>query len=189
MVTLYLFLLSLWTIAVSLASAQITTTPRAQPKLRTSDKLRACCSIMESTELLACINQSSAVRMKHLGEDKSEYGPHLTVGIVSYATTNIWNYSALSFGVNEFYAEHNNYLFVMLDPIRANYDENDSRWNKVKILEDALHPATGWGRHLDYLMWVDADLIFLDMGLRLEKVAAEYPSAHLIASAGNHSIL
>jgi len=33
-------------------------------------------------------------------------------------------------------------------------------------------------------MWVDADLIFLDMGLRLEQVASAHPGAHVILSAG-----
>ena len=37
---------------------------------------------------------------------------------------------------------------------------------------------------LDYVMWVDADLIFLDMGLRLEQVASAHPGAHVILSAG-----
>jgi hypothetical protein len=33
-------------------------------------------------------------------------------------------------------------------------------------------------------MWVDADLIFLDMGLRLEQVASAHLGAHVILSAG-----
>ena len=32
-------------------------------------------------------------------------------------------------------------------------------------------------------MWVDADLIFLDLGLRIEQVAAVYPKAHVLISA------
>jgi hypothetical protein len=35
-------------------------------------------------------------------------------------------------------------------------------------------------------MWIDADLIFLDMNLRIEQVAASYPKAHILISAENH---
>ena len=40
-------------------------------------------------------------------------------------------------------------------------------------------------KDFDYVMWVDADLIFLDMGLRLEAVAAEYLHSHIMISAGD----
>ena len=61
---------------------------------------------------------------------------------------------------------HTRYVFVHLDeksPGHEDFDPKDARWNKVKILEQALDKTTGWARHLDYVMWVDADMIFLDM--------------------------
>jgi len=106
------------------------------------------------------------------------------IGIVTFATRDIWNYSAYAFAVNEAYAEHNGYILQHLDPESGpSYDTYDARWSKVKILEDAIDPIVGWARNLDFVMWVDADFIFLDMGLRLEKVAEEFPNAHVIASA------
>lgn len=36
---------------------------------------------------------------------------------------------------------------------------------------------------MEYLLWVDADMIVLDLGLRLEQVAAEHPNAHILISA------
>ena len=32
-------------------------------------------------------------------------------------------------------------------------------------------------------MWVDADMVFMDMGMRLEMIAADHPSAHILVSA------
>ena len=107
-----------------------------------------------------------------------------TVGLVTYATQDIWNYTAYSFAVNEIYAEHNNYVMLHLDgESSSEYDSFDSRWNKVKILEEALDPETGWARHLDWVVWIDADAIVLDMNLRIEEVVAPYPEAHLLVSA------
>ncbi len=124
-----------------------------------------------------------------MGDMYSQSGPSLGVGIVSFATHNIQNYTAYAFAVNGIYAAHNRYVLKLLDPSTADYDGHDSRWNKVKILEEALHPETGWARDLDLVLWVDADLIMLDLGLRLEKVAAEHPEAHVFASAGKTFIV
>jgi len=50
----------------------------------------------------------------------------------------------------------------------------------VKILEIALDT---WGKDFKYIMWVDADLVFLDMGLKIEGVAASHQDAHILFSA------
>jgi hypothetical protein len=86
--------------------------------------------------------------------------------------------------VNEVYAEANGYVMKHLDESSSpHYDVYDSRWNKVKILEEALNPANGWARHLDWLVWLDADAIVLDMDLRIEKIVASYPYANVLMSA------
>jgi hypothetical protein len=54
---------------------------------------------------------------------------------------------------------------------------------KVKILAEALDPDRGWARDLDYVVWIDADIIILDMGLRLELVAADNADADFLVSA------
>lgn len=167
-------------------SCQILNLRRPQPVLNISFSLGSCCrATVDPVVLTKCVNNSAAMHITDL--DKSNgiigSGPTLGVGIVTYATKNIWNYTAFAFAINEAYAEHNRYKFVISDPELANYDNYDSRWNKVKLLDRALDPETGWARNLDYVLWVDADLVFLDMGLRLEKVAADYPKAHIFASS------
>jgi tetratricopeptide (TPR) repeat protein len=133
---------------------------------------------------MQCANKTSVEHLhKVISNIHSSGGPTLGVGLVTYATSDIWEYTAFSLAVNQAYAEQNGYVMVHLDEKTSNYDKDDARWNKVKILEEAIHPETGWARDLDYVMWLDADLIFLDLGMRLEKVAAEYPKAHVIMSA------
>jgi tetratricopeptide (TPR) repeat protein len=164
---------------------QITKRPRPQPDPLKLQGIEKCCEFVDDpVALMQCANSSSYVNMKRVMDSVDGFGgPTLGVGIVTYATEDIWNYTAYSLAVNEAYAEHNGYIMLHLDPATAKFDEFDARWNKIKILEEALHPERGWARNLDYLMWVDADLIFLDLGLRLEQVAAENPKADVIISA------
>lgn len=178
-----------WLIATAgllcFTSAQITTSVRNQPaNLQLLGVEKCCLHIDNAVELMQCTNASAYNNMERiLSNIRNNGGPTLGVGIVTYATENIWDYTAYSLAVNEAYAEHNGYIMVHLDPSTAKFDQYDARWNKIKILEEALHPERGWARDLDYLMWVDADLIFLDMGMRLEKIAAEHPQAHVLMSA------
>ena len=125
---------------------------------------------------MSCTNTSSYRQEKSVSSGG--------VGLVTYATRDIWNYSTYSFAVNEVYAEANGYVMKHLDESSSpHYDLYDSRWNKVKILEEALDPVDGWARHLEWLVWLDADAIVLDMDLRIEKIVASYPYANVLMSA------
>jgi len=70
-----------------------------------------------------------------------------------------------------------------LEPVNSNVEPKDARWNKVKILEEVIHADRGWTRDLDYIICDDADLVFLDMSMRMEKVSDECPQAHILISA------
>lgn len=102
-----------------------------------------------------------------------------------YFSLDIWNYAKYSFAVNSIYAEHHKYYILLFDEKSQvhNVNNGDSRWNKVKLLELSIDPISGWGKHIDYIVWIDADFIFLDFKLRLEQIAAENPNAHIITSA------
>lgn len=153
--------------------------------------MAGCCEEVEFHEqgevpwslLLQCTNASSLRQQQNVARVKSNQ-VGASIGLVTYATKDIWNYTAYSFAVNEIYAEHNNYIMLHLDERSSdNYDPFDSRWNKVKILEEAIDPGDGWARHLDWVVWMDADAVVLDMDLRIEEVVAPYPEAHLLVSA------
>ena len=132
------------------------------------------------TDLMQCTNSSSLNQQAKIQSRNTKGG----IGLVTYATENIWNYTAYSFAVNEIYAEHNNYVMLHLDEGSSNnYDPIDSRWNKVKILEEALDPENGWARDYEWVVWVDADAIILDMDMKIEEVVASHPDAHLLVSA------
>lgn len=208
-----------------------------QPPLRWSLSLQYCCRYAEDpAKLLACVRGASTnatdfidarhgvpvyesnLHSKstedapypqlptHEGGD-SAGGPSLRLAMVTYATSEITNYSAYSFAINLAYAQHNGYSLLYLDDNSgANYEPTDARWNKVKILEQALlSPSNraassrrsirssggeedillqGWASTADYLIWLDADLVILDFNLRIEQLATAYPHAHILACAG-----
>ena len=79
---------------------------------------------------------------------------------MTYASLDISAYTAYSLAINMAYCERQNCSFVYLNDESANYCPMDVRWNKVKILAEGMKT---WGRGMDYLLWLDADLIFLDM--------------------------
>jgi len=79
-----------------------------------------------------------------------------------------------------------------------NYEPRDQRWNKIKILWMAMNEAAhgdGDG-HVDenrqahniyqseasVLVWIDADLVLLDMKYSIENLLSLYPTADLIVS-------
>lgn len=135
------------------------------------------------------ISESRLINYESLSQDI--VGPALTVGIVTYASSNIWPYAAYSFAINLAYAEHNGYTIRMLDEHSiADFAEEDSRWNKIKILERALDPADGWARNYDFLVWVDADLVMLDFSFRIESLlqTSSHSQASVFVSAGKLSI-
>lgn len=110
------------------------------------------------------------------------------IAILTYASPSILNYAAYSFAVNSAYAEHNGYEIFFLSPeTGSNYEPRDQRWNRVKILQEALDPSNGWLRDIQYIAWVDADLIFLDLDFSLEKLTRDYPHADIIISSERHA--
>ena len=76
---------------------------------------------------------------------------------MTFASKPIWDYAAYSLAINAAYAAHNGYVIKILTD--NNYNVNDDRWTKVKILEEAIDPmnvpSVAWATHLDYIVWMD----------------------------------
>jgi galactosyl transferase GMA12/MNN10 family len=159
--------------------AQISLAPRDQPGTLNLEHVANCCpsSIRDSSlELLECVTDATENAELY----KKWLADHGTprIGLISYATEDVANYAAYSFGINQAYSEQNGYMFRLADP-ETDYEPRDVRWNKVQIV---LHALRTWAKTADYLVWLDADLIFLDMGLKLELVVKNFPDAHMWVS-------
>lgn len=149
----------------------------------------SCDRNIRSSELMRIANStalnSKAPTLPH------PFGPSLRLGIVTYATNNIWDYASFAMAINAAYAEQNGYSLTILDESSGPMEDSDSRWNKVTILERALHPVDGWAQDMDYLVWIDADFAFLDFSFRLESVISQAHNlkAHIFVSAGMYYVL
>jgi hypothetical protein len=158
---------------------------------------RECCGYLNtdpSEPLFNCIMTAASENKKKLtdqfaleksgGNTGGIKNKPYRFAIVTYATKNIQDYAAYSAAVNEAFAEQNSHIFRLFDGSTGAYDEPDSRWSKVKILEDALDAETEWTKDIDYIIWIDADLIFMDMYMDLDKlVRSAGEDVDIIASA------
>ena len=138
---------------------------RSQPKELQLNYVNKCCIEMSNSQnLLNCVNLAASSQTM---SDSWHNNSVSKIAIVSYATTNIADYAAYAFAINQAYAEHNQYIFSIANETLSNYEPADARWNKVKIVEHALQT---WARDSNYIIWLDADLIILDLSMRIEKI-------------------
>lgn len=139
-----------------------------------------CCNVSEGDyiALRRCVSGNANSISLH-----RDIGPHLRIAVVTYGTTDILSYTAYSAAVNQAFTDHHGYYLRLLDETTSSFDSDDHRWNKIKILLDSIDPVDGWAMDLDYVLWLDADAILLNMSLRLDSFISRYPMAKLIVSA------
>jgi hypothetical protein len=189
------FTLSLTLSLLHSSTAQVSRTVRPQPPsslVRSLDLVRQCCPLLDDPQqLLACSNNTRAMT-------PSPSLPHThthsttTVSLVTYLDSDkgqfnipdIFKFGAYMVASTAAYAELHDYSFRWLTRATgSNHQPGDARWNKVKIIDEALDPETGWAKDSEYLVWMDGDAIVLDMGLKIEEVGKQYPQADFICSA------
>ena len=161
--------------------------PSMQPELA-APLVTACCEIPKQShmELQECIDNAvySSNFLLKASSLKTD------VSIYTYVTDNILPYSAYATSINAAYAEQNRYDFHIVGRDHYRHSDNnfaaeyksstDPRWNKVHMLLEALKSEeVGSNR---YIVWIDADLIVLDLGMRIEKIGQEFPDVDLIMS-------
>lgn len=142
-------------------------------------------TLASPSKLYKCIKaaaKSHSMTLQHV--TAYQIGPKpLSVGLVTFVTPDILPYAAYALAINLVYAIHNQYALVIYDSSDLTLDGYDVRWNKVALLRDAL-AADAWAASMDYVMWMDADLIMLDLNYQLEEIVRRHPDARFMASAG-----
>ena len=108
------------------------------------------------------------------------------MGIVTRVTPDIHAYAAYSLFIQSVYASINNYALLPLYP--DDLTTPDFKYHRKLVpLLNALN-STKLGYHFDYLVWMDADVIPLDLDLRFESIASMHPKAHVLMSADVSSV-
>lgn len=97
-----------------------------------------------------------------------------SIALVTYATRNILDYASFSFAINSVFAQYQGYAFHIMSPESGSeYEPRDQRWNRVKIIANGFSPQ-GILKDYDYVVWIDADLIFLDLNRSIEYIINHY---------------
>ena len=131
----------------------------------------------------------------------TDYSEQNSFVLYTYATDSILDYSSYSIAINSIYAASHGYSFKFTSPNTGHqFYANDERWNKVRILMTAMEShdikaATTSTVKLSerqetvernikntYLIFLDADLIFLDFNMDLDLIVKEYSWADMIFS-------
>jgi len=104
--------------------------------------------------------------------------------LVTFVDDKILDYAAYGIAVNAVYASIQGYSIIIINQEKWKYSEvEDPRWNKVKILYDLLDPLSGQARHVEYIVWMDADLVIMNFSLNLIGLFLEHSEADMILSA------
>jgi hypothetical protein len=194
-------------IGIGCAYAQISSVGEIHPqpsRIEVSDSIQSCCSPLRDTDfnqLMRCTNISTTSYLDSvyasIPYNANKEGPRFVVALLTRATPDIFDYASYSYFLQAAYANHNGYALL---PLLPDSDRPDYiRFRKLVPLSDALR---GIAADCDYLVWLDAgnikfvlfafrhsiahallDIVILDFAMRIEKVAAEYPKAHMIVSA------
>ena len=139
--------------------------------------------------LFSCIMEFNQQRAK-IATDRSDDSRFI---LYTYATDSILDYSSYSIAINSIYAAIQHYSFQFTSPGTGHqYYANDERWNKVRILMHAMEKHASAtitamrsleeGNNPTYVIFLDADLIFLDFDMDLESITSEYHWADMIIS-------
>jgi len=187
-------MLLLWLCFVlAVCKGQVLTEPRDQPYPLNVPETSRCCAVVDKTNPLkpasvarftACVNGSSVVRSATTHPKDVVIITYTAPAPGYFGIQDIALFGAFQAGLTLAYAEHNGYTFRLLGPeTGSNFQSDDARWNKVRIMQHALDPVHGWARSAKYLVWLDSDAVVLDLGMKMEAIGEAYLEADLIASA------
>lgn len=139
-----------------------------------SSQLRGCCNHANGPQdrLFDCVNSSLSRPERAVGKP--------SIAVVTVLTSHVKSYASFAVAINAAYLEFHQHKFhIHTDEKLSGYDRNDHRWNKVKVVLEAMET---WAVTYDYIVWIDADLVFLDFQFQIESILERYLAAEMIFS-------
>ena len=149
---------------------------------------------LSPSALLSCFNRTLKgfdISIENVAMNDAEAKAKFIV--VQYMTPNLYSYGAYSFGVTVWYCRRHGYELTLFDPEtlqsintmnRLNNKVRDERWNKVLILRESISRILAHEQHNlnSYVIWMDSDLIVVDMNMKIEQFTQSFPYANFIMS-------
>jgi len=105
------------------------------------------------------------------------------VTLVTFLSESVVHYGAFAVAINAVYAERNGYKLQVFGFPKIPTIEPDARWNKVRLLMEEVNLVL-WKRDRDclFVVWLDADLVILDLDMKIELIMAALPDADIVMS-------
>eukprot|EP01038_Epipyxis_sp_PR26KG_P013665 gene13665-18337_t len=108
-----------------------------------------------------------------------EYGPQdLKLVFLTRSTSDIYTYSLYSLFLQSIYCYYNNYVLL---PLFTDSKLEDYLYHRK--LTNILETLNSYGFMIDYIIWLDADLILLDFNFSIRDLIIRYENSHIIISA------
>ncbi len=164
----HLFVLIMLLVSIVHASFNITT-------------IYNCCDtsiVNEPLSLLDCVENSKS----NINDNNKLIVTYMSNGDANnpYSISDIYNFSSYQAAIMASYAEYHSYNFdIFSDSTNSNYEPDDKRWNKIMILYNRMIQH----ENIEYIMWIDADAIVLNMEFSFEDLLLQYHQSDLIASS------
>lgn len=106
----------------------------------------------------------------------------LKITFITYSTPNIESYARYTFLINEYYARSHQHSLLCKSPQTGdNFDRNDQRWNKVKILYNEVNLRIN-DSGVNYLVWLDADLFIANHSFYFGDIIGQHNESDIIIS-------
>ena len=158
-----------------------------------SNKILDCCKFVEDSNLFDICVKNYNSHNYEVFTGKSVTDSPSTVNkdpskkflLVTYATSDIYDYGIFSIAINSFVSESSNYTFLVLTPDTGHqFYSNDERWNKVNILIHLLQliHREGGKYYFDYVCFLDLDLIMLNHEFNLNSIVNNNSWADVLIS-------
>jgi hypothetical protein len=178
-----------------------------------SSKLKDCCqyvNLQNHNFLIKCLNSSITLNTNEFVLNNVPYlsnkkGPRYLIAFITRATENIHNYAAYSIFSQAIYTNLRGYAFIPIltnTSIYSTFNEDYLYYRKLSPILEAISGIKKSTRindknsydildngdnnaafHSDYIVWLDADLIVIDLNMKIENLIGKYPEAHIMMSS------
>jgi hypothetical protein len=106
-------------------------------------------------------------------------------------------YASYALASHALFAWQNGHELTLSDPVKSNYEPEDPRWNKIRLIWEQIslerkklesYDCKQQGKRSKlcadrYILWLDSDLIFLDLTFDLKKILIDkFQDAELMIS-------
>ncbi len=180
----YYFVFKIFILTVTLIS-WVSTTSNNCCELLSTDDIKSLKKCVMSTAL----RHNSNILPTHAPYLVRKHGPKLLISFITRASPEIDEYASYSLLSNILYMKLHDYGYIIEENIdnSSKFKDDYEYYRKLApILESLIDTSTSYPtvtNQCDYLVWIDADVVILDVNFKIENIINKFPKANIIMSA------